>query len=616
MSDIIHLLPDSVANQIAAGEVIQRPASVVKELMENSIDAGASAITVMVKDAGRTLIQVIDDGKGMSETDARMAFERHATSKINEAKDLFSLKTMGFRGEALPSIAAVAHVELRTRRHEDETGTHIVIAGSMIEKQERAAMAAGTNFSVKSLFFNIPVRRKFLKTITTELNHIISDFQRIALVYPEIAFTLVHNNTTIFQLPASNYRGRIVDIFGKYINQQLLEINTDSTLVRMFGFVGSPNFARKKGALQYFFVNGRYMRHPFFHRAVMQACEKMLPSDCAPSYFIYFEVEPNTIDVNIHPSKTEIKFENETAIWSIITASVREALGKFNVVPSIDFDQEGALELDFSRSKNTPVNAPKVDYNPSYNPFKSTNTANNYSRQTQGWELLYQRNTTPNPSKGEEDHSGEGEEMILKSSITETPEQLTLNINEQQGFFQFANRYIITSVKSGMMLIDQRRAHTRVLFEKFFRQIKERKSFSQTMLFPEMLELNPVETAVLNELKEDLHYVGFDVENLGKNTFAINGIPADLKGQNPQEVIEQMIDAAQNKAGDVKEDLHTRLALSLAKSLAVSYGKAMSNEEIAALVENLFACPNPNYLPDGKNIISILTNEELERKFK
>ena len=606
--DIIHLLPDSVANQIAAGEVIQRPASVVKELMENAIDAGASAITVVVKDAGRTLIQVIDDGKGMSETDARMAFERHATSKINAAKDLFSLRTMGFRGEALPSIAAVAQVELRTRRHEDEIGTYIAINGSVIEKQEDAAIACGTNFSVKNLFFNIPARRKFLKADSTELNHIIADFQRIALVYPEIAFTLTNNNTTIFQLPPAGYRGRIVDIFGKYINQQLLEIHTDSALVKMFGFAGSPDFARKKGALQYFFVNGRYMRHPYFHRAVMQAYEKMLPSDSAPNYFIYFEIEPNAIDVNIHPSKTEIKFENENAIWSIITASVREALGKFNVVPSIDFDQEGALELDFSSSKNAPV-APKVDYNPSYNPFKSTGTA----RPQQNWELLYQgiekRGNFP-----KEEFSKE--EMILKSGITESPEQLTLGIDEKQGYFQFANRYIITSVKSGMMLIDQRRAHVRVLFEKFFRQIKERKGFSQTMLFPEILELNPVESAVLTELKDDLHYVGFDVELFGKNTFALNGIPADLKGQNPQQVIEQMIDAAQNKGGDVKEDLHTRLALSLAKSLAVSYGKPMNNEEIAALVENLFACPNPNYLPDGKNIISILTGEELEKKFK
>ncbi|MDR1699029.1 MAG: DNA mismatch repair endonuclease MutL, partial [Prevotellaceae bacterium] len=450
--------------------------------------------------------------------------------------------------------------------------------------------------------------------------HIVTEFQRIAFVYPEIEFSLTVDNVTKFQLPPSSYRGRIVDIVGKFINQQLLEIKTDSALVKMFGFVGLPEFARQKGALQYFFVNGRYMRHPYFHRAVMQAYEKMLPSESAPNYFIYFEVEPDTIDINIHPSKTEIKFENETAIWSIITASVREALGKFNVVPSIDFDQEGALDLDFSCLRDIPIQTPKVDYNPDYNPFKSTNTTSHYSKPMQDWAKLYQ-NPSPALSTREgaaPSYGGSGGEVELKSAITitEIPGQLTLHIDEQQSYFQFNSRYIITSVKSGMMLIDQRRAHTRVLFEKYFHQIKERKGFSQTMLFPEMLELNPVEAAVLTELKDDLHYAGFDVELFGKNTFSINGIPADLKGQSPQQVIEQMIDAAQNKGNDVKEDLHTRLALSLAKSLAVPYGKPMSSEEITALVENLFACPNPNYLPDGRNIISILTNEELEKKFR
>jgi DNA mismatch repair protein MutL len=604
--DIIHLLPDSVANQIAAGEVIQRPASVIKELMENAIDAGASAITVVVKDAGRTLIQVIDDGKGMSQTDARMAFERHATSKIKGAKDLFSLRTMGFRGEALPSIAAVAQVELRSRRHEDEVGTYIAINASVIDKQEDVAMACGTNFSVKNLFFNIPARRKFLKADHTEMNHIITDFQRIALVYPEIAFTLLNNNTTVFQLPPATSRGRIVDVFGKYLNQQLLEIHTDSTLVRISGFVASPDFARKKGALQYFFVNGRYMRHPYFHRAVMQAYQNMLPSDSAPNYFIYFDIEPDAIDVNIHPSKTEIKFENETAIWSIITASVREALGKFNVVPSIDFDQEGAAELDFSFSKTAPIHTPKVDYNPSYNPFRSTATA----RPQQNWEVLYQGIEKHSHFSQEEQAR---EEILVESSVA--GEQLSFNMDDRQGYFQFAGRYIITAVKSGMMLIDQRRAHTRVLFERYFKQIKERKGVSQTMLFPEMLELTPVEAAVLSELKADLLFLGFDMESLGGNTFAVNGIPADLKGQSPKEVVEQMIDAAQNKGGDVKEDLHTRLALSLARSLAVPYGKTMTGEEISALVDALFACPNPNHLPDGKNIISILTSEELEKRF-
>jgi len=613
MSDIIHLLPDSVANQIAAGEVIQRPASVVKELIENAIDAGATDIQVVVKDAGRTLIQIIDNGKGMSETDARMSFERHATSKIKTANDLFSLNTMGFRGEALASIAAVAQVELRTRREEDELGTLIEIAGSKIEKQDAVSCSQGTMFSVKNLFFNIPARRKFLKSNSTELNHIITDFNRIAIIYPHIAFSLTHNDSLLYQLPNSNLRQRIVNIFGKTLNHQLLTIETQTSLIQISGFVGKPESAKKQMHNQYFFVNGRYMRHPYFHKAVMQAFDRMLAPETSPSYFISFTIDPSNIDVNIHPTKTEIKFENEQAIWSIVLASVREALGKFNVVPGIDFDQEDARDIPIMTSQ-TNIEAPKTIFNADYNPFKQNSESSGFKRENFNWEKLYE---------GFENEKGTTESEATQSGLTFSSnisnKSVVDNLHEKDTtcaeYFQFKGKYIFTSVKSGLMMIDQHRAHTRVLFEQYLRSIQMQRGVSQQVLFPELMDLSAEDCLLLEEIKDDLAFVGFDIDCFGKNTYRINGVPANFEGTNAVTIIEEMIAANRNKTVDGKTAIHERIALSLAKATSIPYGKNLSKEEISSLIDQLFACENHNYSPDGKTIINILSSEEIENRF-
>lgn len=623
MSDIINLLPDSVANQIAAGEVIQRPASVIKELVENALDAGATCIRVNIKDAGRTLIQVIDDGKGMSETDARMSFERHATSKIKTADDLFALRTMGFRGEALASIAAIAQVELKTRREEDELGTLIEIGGSKIEKQETIGCSKGTIFSVKNLFFNVPARRKFLKTNATEFNHIITEFNRIALIYPEIAFYLTHNDDEVYQLPESSLRQRIINIFGKNLNTQLLTIDTETSLLKISGFVGKPETARKQMHNQYFFVNGRYMRHPYFHKAVMQAFDRMLVAETSPSYFICFDIDPANIDVNIHPTKTEIKFENEQAIWSILMASVREALGKFNVVPGLDFDQEGSTEMPVINS-STQIRIPEVGFNHDYNPFEEEkNSANTKSsiyssssntKKTFDWEQLYEGFENDKNS----DILEKPEEITLNSAISEQEnrnETLNLQENNQSEYYQFKNKYILTSVKSGLMIIDQHRAHIRILFEQYIKLIKQQKGVSQQLLFPELMELSVDDSLIMEEIMEDLSFVGFDIDCFGKNTYRINGLPSNIESSACISIIEEMLVANRNSTTSGKDMIHERIALSLAKSSATPYGKSLSNEEINKLVEQLFACANHNYSPDGKSIIQIIAETEIESRF-
>lgn len=611
MSDIIHLLPDSVANQIAAGEVIQRPASVVKELVENAIDAGASNIQILIKDAGRSLIQIIDNGKGMSETDARMAFERHATSKIKTANDLFSLNTMGFRGEALASIAAVAQVELKTKREEDELGILIQIAGSTVEKQESVSCSKGSQFSVKNLFFNVPARRKFLKSNTTELNNIIAEFNRIAIINPHISFTLSHNDAIIHKLIENSLRQRIVAIFGKNINQQLLPIDTQTSLIKITGFVGKPESAKKQMHHQYFFVNGRYMRHPYFHKAVMQAFERMLTPDTSPCYFISFTIDPSAIDVNIHPTKTEIKFENEQAIWSIVLASVREALGKFNVVPGIDFDQENATEIPIINS-STRIEAPKTSFNPEYNPFKQNAESSSYKRETFDWEKLYE---------GFENEKGFTaiEPTQSKIQLTNETDNDAIVLNEIENscaeFFQFRGKYILTSVKSGLMVIDQHRAHMRVLFEEYLQSIKQQKGVSQQVLFPELLELSAEDCNLLAEIKDDLAFVGFDIDCFGKNTYRINGIPSNLEGKESVKIIEEMISANREKIKDKKTSIHEEIALSLAKASCIPYGKILSKNEIEILINKLFSCENPSYSPDGKVLLHIMAVEELEKRF-
>lgn len=615
MSDIIHLLPDSVANQIAAGEVIQRPASVLKELVENSIDAGATSIQIVIKDAGRTLIQITDNGKGMSETDARMAFERHATSKISSADDLFSIRTMGFRGEALASIAAVAQVELRTRRAEDELGVMVEIAGTRVFKQEMIQCSAGTTFLVKNLFFNVPARRRFLKSDNVEKGHLLTEFYRIALVYPHISFSFFDGDEEMFQLPASNIKVRIENIFGKNAKkrwqQQLLNIETSTNLVNISGYVGKPEFAQKN-AYQYFFVNGRYMRHPYFHKAVLMAYNQMIQASESPNYFIYFEVDPQTIDINIHPTKTEIKFENEQAIWSILSAAIKEALGKFNVVPSIDFDQEGALEIP-SAVQIENVRPPQTNFNPNYNPFGTTS----YKRPKLDWEDLYggfEKKSSPIDELLPEDLDVE-----IKSAITTEvlPEQQAIDTHDVRAEnFQFKNRYILTGVKSGMLMIDQQRAHVRILFDSFLREMENRQAVSQQVLFPEILELTVENALIFEQLIPELENVGFDFDGLDNHCYSVKGIPAQLGTASTIDLLLSILDKAKTTAEDVTADMHESIALSLAEASSLKAGQRLTNEEMTDLIDRLFACPNHNFTPDGKKIMTIFTHEELEKRLR
>lgn len=621
MSDIIHLLPDSIANQIAAGEVIQRPASVVKELVENAVDAGAGHIQVNIKDAGRTLIQVIDDGKGMSETDARMAFERHATSKISTADDLFSLHTMGFRGEALASIVAVSQVELRTRLKGAELGTHLIFSGSDLENVEPDACTEGSAFSVKNLFFNVPARRKFLKSNETEFRNIINEFERIALVNPQIALSLYHNETEIFNLPESGLRQRVVNVYGKTLNQKLLSVDAQSSLVTISGFIGRPDSAKKRGALQYFFVNGRFMKHPYFHKAVMQAYEHLIPLGEQPNYFIYFTLDPATIDVNIHPTKTEIKFENEQPIWQILMAATREALAKSSAIPTIDFDLEGAIDIPvYNPVKDvTPYEVPRVQVNSGYNPFETSS----YKKPEFDWSKLY--NDFEKEKMAVQQFSS-SDNIVLTSDMsnsafgaeegTARDASVDLFNDVSTPCYQYKGKYIITSLKSGLALIDQHRAHVRILFDQYIENIREQRGVSQQLLFPEIIEFTASEAAILPTLLEDMRFVGFDLTNLGNNSYAINGLPVGVENLDPVSLIRNMVNRAIETGCEVHEEICNSLSLSLAKATAICSGKNLSAEEMDNLLASLFSCQDSNLTPDGKIIISKLTDEELERRFK
>lgn len=626
MPDIIQLLPDAVANQIAAGEVIQRPASVVKELVENAIDAGATQITLNIKDAGRTLIQVSDNGCGMSETDARMAFERHATSKIRSANDLFCIRTMGFRGEALASIAAIADVELSTKQHEAEVGVFIHMVGSKVLKQEATQCANGTNFLVKNLFFNVPARRKFLKANSTELKHIINEVQRIALANPEIGLSLIHNQDPIYEMAVGdNIRKRIVSIFGKSINQNLVPVNTETSLVKIKGFIGQPKYARKTYGEQFFFVNNRFMKHPFFHRAIMQAYEKILAPDSYPSYFLYLDVDPECIDINIHPTKTEIKFENETAIWQIIQASVREALGKFNVMPSIDFDQAGSIEIPIAPKSREGIEMPKIQVDPTYNPFNvevrnypgSGGGGNGHSystikhEQVQHWEKLYSDFT-----KSDDDEEPQTEVIIQQE---EEPANLSVNhdsFNTGRTCFQFKNKFILTPVKSGLMVIDQKRAHERILFENFMAMLAQQQIASQQLLFPHTFELEASDSELLRSVLPDLKALGFDVKEAETNHFVVNGIPGILENHSPLEIIESMLEDLKNTAVDMHEKAREQIAASLACASAIPYGHLLKVEELNQLIDQLFACTTPNFSPTGKQVLTIMPVEQFEKLLK
>ena len=594
--DIIQLLPDTVANQIAAGEVIQRPASVIKELVENAVDAEATEIDVFVVDAGRTSIQVIDNGKGMSETDARLAFERHATSKIRNASDLFALHTMGFRGEALASIAAVAQVELKTRMEEDEIGTHISVAASRVVGQEPVSCPVGSNFSVENLFYNVPARRKFLKSNSTELNNILSAFERIALVHPQIAFTLHSNGSQLLNLRAGNVRQRIVDVFGKRVSQDLLPVKVETTMCNISGFVGKPESSRKKGSLQFFFVNGRFMKHAYFHKAVMNVFERLIPVGEQVPYFIYFEVAPQDIDVNIHPTKTEIKFENEQAIWQILAAAVKEAVGTFNEVPTINFDTEGKPNIPVF-SPDSPIAAPKINYNPQYNPFKETPSGK--PRVDEHWESLYE--TLKNRQE---------EEATLFPS---EKEERSIIEDKSPMHYQYKGMYIMTAVKSGLMIIDQHRAHVRILYEEYLRQLNAKSGDSQKVLFPEVIQFSPSDIIILKRVMPDLENLGFELTDLGNNSYAINAVPSGLEGINMVSLLQEMVAGAAEKNISVKDDVYHSLAMSLARNAAIPRGQVLSNEEMDNVVNLLFACSNVNYTPDGKNVLSILSQQEIER---
>jgi DNA mismatch repair protein MutL len=613
VSDIIRLLPDSVANQIAAGEVIQRPASVVKELVENALDAGATDIIVHIKDAGKTLIQITDNGCGMSPSDARMAFERHATSKISSANDLFAIRTMGFRGEALASVAAIADVEMRTKRHEDETGTYLHINATRIITQEPAACNNGTTIQVKNLFFNVPARRKFLKTDATELKLIISEIQRVAIPNPEVAVALYHNGTSLYELPEGHLRKRIAGLFGKSVNQALVPLETSTSILNISGYAGLPKFARKTMGEQFFFVNRRYMRHPWFHKAVMQAYEKLLPPDAFPSYFIFLEIDPANIDINVHPTKTEIKFESETAIWQILNAAVREALGKHNVVPSIDFDQEGSVEIPMPLRPGQAVSAPFIEFNPDYNPFSdsprqsagSGSSGNFRSGQNlRSWESLYTGMENARPDADPVDRNPE------KGIFTDPP----LGYSGKK-VLQLKQKYLILPVKSGMMIIDQKRAQERILFEKFMEVMASERVPTQQILFPHTFELNPLDAALLMEILPDVTALGFDIREFGKDTFIINGVPGVLAASSPADLVEKLLEEFKNSPLEAKSRVREQVASSLAKASALGYGVGLQPEEMDHLIDQLFACKSPNFAPDGKPVLTIVPIGDIEKMF-
>jgi DNA mismatch repair protein MutL len=601
MSDIIKLLPDSVANQIAAGEVIQRPASVVKELMENAVDAGARNISVIIKDSGKTLIQVNDDGSGMSETDARLSFERHATSKISSAKDLFAISTKGFRGEALASIAAVAMVELKTRKEGYETGTLIIITGSRVEAQEPCSCTKGSGFSVKNLFFNIPARRKFLKSDNTELRHIINEFQKIVLAHPDTRFSLFHNDNEVYNLAPVNFRQRIIGVFGKQINQDLITLETETSLISIKGFIGKPESARRTYGEQFFFVNNRFMKHPYFHKAVAEAYQNILPADTIPIYFIFMEADPASIDINIHPTKTEIKFEDERSIWQILLASVREALGRFNIVPSLDFESEALIDIPVRSSKDPIPEQPLIEINPGYNPFdgeepsfRKPDFIEKFERENAAnWEKLYS--------------------ALEKGN--ENPEAEKIKEAERK-FFQIKNKYIVCTVKSGLMLIDQKRAHERVLYEKYLECLGQNKSVSQSELYPVIIELNPVDYQVLKEIENNIRLLGFAIQFSGKNKIIIKGKPSDSGSSNPVEMLEILIEDFKSTQADPSTGAREKIAAAMAVASAIPYGKVLVQSEMEDLFDSLFACSSPNYSPKGKPVINIITLEEIDKKFK
>lgn len=606
MADRINILPETVANQIAAGEVIQRPASAVKELIENSVDAGSSFIRLIVKDAGKTLIQVIDNGIGMSETDARVCFERHATSKINRAEDLFSLTTKGFRGEALASVAAVAQVELKTRREEDAVGTCILIEGNEVRSQEPCTCPVGTSISIKNLFFNIPARRNFLKSNTVEANHIIEEFQRIALAHPETGFSLHHNGEEIFHLEAGNLRQRITGIFGNNYNERLVPTEEETDIVKITGFVGKPQFARKTRGEQFFFLNKRFIKNSYLNHAVQSAFQQLLPPDSFPSYFLFLDVPPSTIDINIHPTKTEVKFEDDKHIYAILKSTVRMALGKYNISPTIDFEQESTIA--FIPPPKGPVAEPVIMVDPTFNPFNTQSSGrqgysggSSYSNSVlnkqvpANWDMLYRNHV----------NQEKGPELIPEEEVSVS----------SKGFFQLHGRFVICQIKSGLMIIEQQRAHERILYEKFLHNLEQQPAATQKLLFPETITLPVNHSVALNELQQELKDLGFDMQSLGGNSLVVYGVPVLLTDHPIARELERIAEELLTETPGTNARKE-KLALSLARTAGIKTGKFLSQEEMSTLIDELFACTMPSVTPAGKPIVHTIRLEEIDRFFR
>lgn len=613
MSDIIQLLPESVANQIAAGEVVQRPASAVKELMENAIDAGANKIQLILKDAGKALIQVIDNGCGMSITDARMCFERHATSKVRKAEDLFAIRTMGFRGEAMASIAAIAQVELKTRRFEDELGTLIEIEGSTVIKQEPVATAEGTSICIKNLFYNTPARRNFLKSNPAEMRHIIDEFQRVSLAHPGIAFSLHHDGMEIFRLPSSALKQRIVHLFGNNYNERLIPVEEDTTIINLKGFIGKPAFAKKTRGEQFFFVNNRFIKDAYLNHAVNKAYEELLAEENFPLYVLFIDIDPAKIDVNVHPTKTEIKYLDEKSIYAIIHSAVKRSLGRYNISPTIDFDQETAFSNMISHKSTDEIIPPSISFNPDFNPFAGEKTeersspsfrhTENREQSTKNWGSLY------------EIASHQPAEQVSMEMPGNGPEAKYAPVQKQ--LMQLHNKYILSQIKSGLMLIDQQAAHERILYERFSANLEDRKGASQQSLFPQTVTLSPNDYELAKSLLDDIKSLGFEVREFGRNTLVIEGIPVDLGSNqvNETQLFEHLIEGFKNSQQELKLDKRDALARSMARNSAIKSGVVLGQEEMNMLIEQLFACKMPNFSISGKPVIQTMTMMEVDKKF-
>lgn len=623
MSDIIQLLPDSVANQIAAGEVVQRPASAVKELLENAIDAGANKIQLILKDAGKALIQVIDNGCGMSIADARMCFERHATSKVRKAEDLFAIRTMGFRGEAMASIAAIAQIEMKTRRHEDEIGTLIEVEGSEVVKQEPVACSEGTSISVKNLFYNTPARRNFLKSNPAEMRHILDEFQRVSLANPGIAFSLHHDGAEIYRLPVSALKQRIIHLFGNNYNERLIPVEEETTIINLKGFIGKPQFAKKTRGEQFFFVNNRFIKDGYLNHAVNKAFQDLLPEENFPLYVLFIDIDPAKIDVNVHPTKTEIKYLEEKSVYAILHSAVKRSLGKFNISPTIDFDQETGFSGMITPKAPEDIVPPTISFNPDFNPFKddkvSERQAPSYSGSSYSGTGGYEPRTTSTKNWGSlyeiANHTPSEQVKIQLPGVEEANETYA---PLQKQLMQVHNRYIISQIKSGLMVIDQQAAHERILYERFIVHLEDRKGASQQSLFPQTVTLSPNDYELAKSLLDDIKSLGFEVREFGKNTLVIEGIPVDLGSSaiNETQLFEHLIEGFKNSQQELKLDKRDALARSMARNSAIKNGTSLSQEEMNMLIEQLFACKMPNFSIGGKPVIQTITLTDLDKKFE